>query len=107
MEEDWFLRDHRNILSERILRNIRNILIINEDFSSLKIIKSKKQLGNCCFSATRFSDESYSFSWLDCEIKSIKNLIFSIAKIDFFKSDFSLFYFKFFVWVVDDFMRSI
>lgn len=99
------------MVSKAFLGHLGNILIINQNFPLLNIVKSKKELGYCWFSTSRCSYKRYMLSRFDLKIKPMKKLFVLIRKINILKSDFcfidlerrSIFYILDFSWCLDNF----
>ena len=97
--------------SEAFLCNLGNILIINQNFPLLNIVKSKKKLGDCWFSTSRSPNKRYMFSRFDFKVKILEKLLILIRKINILKADFcfidperrSIFYILDFSWCLGDF----
>ena len=62
MQQRRVLRDHADVAAQRILRDLGNVLPVDQDASALQIVKAQQQVDQRRFAGTRTADETDLFT---------------------------------------------
>jgi len=72
VEQNTVLRDNTNVFPERVQGQILNILTVNEDLTTRRIVDTEHQVEQSGLSESRRSHNSVGSTRLDCNFKILE-----------------------------------
>lgn len=105
MEEDRLLRDHRDRISQRVLGNLSDVLIVYHNVASLDVKESKQKLDDGRLSRSRCAYYPDFLARFDSETQSLEDgLLRYIFEVYIFECYFPLRYLEYLFGMILDFV---
>ena len=86
MQQRGVLRDHTDLLAQAVLRDVMDVLSIQQDFSFVQVVKTQQQIDDGAFTRAGASDQADFFTRCDGKVQMLQQrFVFIVAERHIFE----------------------